>query len=59
MDNDLVFLSGMAWDTPGKNTGVGFHSLLQGTFPTQGLKTGPPALQADSLPSEPQRSPIF
>ena len=25
-----------AWDSPGKNTGVGYHSLLQGIFPTQG-----------------------
>ena len=25
------------WDSPGKNTGVGCHSLLQGIFPTQGL----------------------
>ena len=25
------------WDSPGKNTGVGGHSLLQGIFPTQGL----------------------
>ena len=24
------------WDFPGKNTGVGCHSLLQGIFPTQG-----------------------
>ena len=24
------------WDFPGKNTGVGSHSLLQGIFPTQG-----------------------
>ena len=31
---------------------VGQHSLLQ-IFPTQGLKPGPPALQADSSPSEP------
>ena len=23
------------WDSPGKNTGVGCHSLLQGIFPTQ------------------------
>ena len=23
------------WDSPGKNTGVGGHSLLQGIFPTQ------------------------
>ena len=25
------------WDFPGKNTGVGWHALLQGVFPTQGL----------------------
>ena len=25
-----------AWDSPGKNTGVGYHSILQGIFPTQG-----------------------
>ena len=25
------------WGTPGKNTGVGFHFLLQGIFLTQGL----------------------
>ena len=24
------------WDSPGKNTGVGGHTLLQGIFPTQG-----------------------
>ena len=24
-------------DSPGKNTGVGCHDLLQGIFPTQGL----------------------
>ena len=24
------------WNSPGKNSGVGCHSLLQGTFPTQG-----------------------
>ena len=25
------------WDSPGKNTRVSSHSLLQGIFPTQGL----------------------
>ena len=25
------------WNSPGKNTGVGCHSLLQGIFPGQGL----------------------
>ena len=28
------------WNSPGKNTGVGSHALLQGIFPTQGLKLG-------------------
>ena len=29
-------------DSPGKNTGVGCHSLLQGLFPTQGSNLGLP-----------------
>ena len=28
------------WNSPGKNTGVGCHSILQGIFPTQGLISG-------------------
>ena len=24
------------WDSPGRNTGVGCHAILQGIFPTQG-----------------------
>ena len=28
------------WYFPGKNTGMGCHSLLQGIFPTQGLNPG-------------------
>ena len=27
------------WNSPGKNTGVGYH-ILQGIFPTQGLNLG-------------------
>ena len=46
------------WNSPGQNTGVGSLSLLQGIFPTQGSNPGieprSPALQADSLPAEPQ-----
>ena len=30
------------WNSPGKNTGVGSQSLLQGIFPTQGLNPGLP-----------------
>ena len=38
-------------NSPGKNTGVGCHALLQGIFPTQ------EQIQADSLPSEPPGKP--
>ena len=44
-------------DSPGKNTGVGCHFLLQGIFLTQGLNPGSPPLQVDSLPSEPPGKP--
>ena len=30
------------WNSPGKNTGVGCHSLLHGIFPTQGSNPGLP-----------------
>ena len=34
------------WNSPGKNTGVGCHFLLQGIFPTQGLNSSlPPCRQ--------------
>ena len=29
-----------SWNSPGKNTGVGLHSLPQGIFPTQGSNSG-------------------
>ena len=29
----------LLWDSPGKNTAVGSHAVLQGIFPTQGLKS--------------------
>ena len=32
----------MGMDSPGKNTGVGCHALLQGIFPTQGWNPGLP-----------------
>ena len=37
------------WNSPGQNTGVGSHSLLQGHLPNPGIGAGSPALQADSL----------
>ena len=30
------------WNSPGENTGVGCHALLQGIFPTQGWNSGLP-----------------
>ena len=45
------------WDFPGKNTGTGCQSLLQGIFLPQGIEPGSPALQADSLLSEPPGKP--
>ena len=45
------------WDSPGQNTGVGSLSRLQGIFPTPGIEPRSPALQADSLPAEPQGKP--
>ena len=50
-------------DSPGKNSGVGCHPLLQGIFQTQalnpGLEPGSPTLQADSLPSEAAREALI
>ena len=40
-------------DSPGKNPEVGCHAHLEGTLPNPGIKPRSPALQADSLPSEP------
>ena len=36
-------------DSPGKNTKVGCHALLQEIFPTQGLEPRSPTLQVGSL----------
>ena len=47
-------------DSPGKNTGVGCHPLLQGIFPTQGLNPRLLSLlhqQAVSLPLAPPGKP--
>ena len=40
------------WDFPGKNTGMGSHSLLQGIFLTQGLNLGLLLCRQILLPSE-------
>ena len=43
------------WDSLGKNTGVGCHSLLSRGSSSPGIEPGSPALQADTLTSEPPR----
>ena len=46
-------------NSPGKNTEVGNHSLLQGVFPTQGSNLYPLHWQADSLPLSHQESSLI
>ena len=45
-------------DSPGKNTGEGCHACPpQGDLPNPGTEPRSPALQVDSLPSEPPGKP--
>ena len=47
------------WNSPGKNTGVGCHSLLQRIFPTKGSNLHASCLHwyMDSLPLMPPEKP--
>ena len=45
------------WNSPGQNTGVGCLSVLQGDLSNPGIELRSLALQADSLPAEPQGKP--
>ena len=59
MDHSLPDLC--PWDSPGKNTGVDCHALLQGIFPTQGSNLRFLRLlhwQAGSLPLAPSGMPM-
>ena len=47
------------WDSPGKSTGVGLPFPSPGDLPDPGIKPRSPALQADSLPTEPLRANYF
>ena len=51
-------LPGSSRDSPGKNTGVGCHFLLQGIFPIQGLNPCLLHWQADFSPLSHQGSPL-
>ena len=47
----------LSMDSPGKNTGVGYHFLLQGICPTQGLN--PDLLHyRQTLPTKPPGSAV-
>ena len=48
----------LSMDSPGKNTGVGCHFLLQGTFPNQGLNPSLLHGQVGSLPLAPPGKPM-
>ena len=55
-----VFLemSSLAFIFPGQNTGVGSPCLLQGSLRNPGITPRSPALQVDSLPTEPPGKPL-
>ena len=60
MDHSLLLGLLCPWDSPGKNTGVGCHALLQGIFLTQGSNLHILCLlrwQAGSLPLAPPGKP--
>ena len=40
--NPIACQAPLPWDSPGKNTGMGCHFLLQGIFPIQGSNSGLP-----------------
>ena len=47
----------LSWNSPGKNTGVDCHSHSLGDIPKPEIEPGSPALQVNSLPSEPPGKP--
>ena len=49
----------LSMHSPGKNTGVGFHFLLQGIFPTQGSDLGLPHCRQILYHLSHQGSPIL
>ena len=54
----LAYQARCPWDSPGQNTAVGCHALLQRIFPTQESEPRSPTLQVDSLPSESPGKPM-
>ena len=46
-----------SWNSPGQNSRVGCHALVQGILQTQRSNPRSPASQADSFPAEPPGKP--
>ena len=59
--HDSLQLHGLysPWNSRGQNAGVGSPFPSPGDLPNPGIKLRSPALQADSLPAEPQRKPRY
>ena len=47
------------WDSPGKNSGVGCHALIQGIFPTQGSNPVLPHCKQILHQLSHQRTPLY
>ena len=45
------------WDSPGKNTGVGYHFLFQGNLPDPGIEPASPILAGGFFTTEPPGNP--
>ena len=45
------------WDSPGKNSGVGCHFLLQGDLPDPGIEPASPAMAGGFFVAEPSGKP--
>ena len=54
---DCTHQANQAWDSLGKNTGVGCHAFLQGNLPDPGVEPPFPALAGRFFTTEPPAKP--
>ena len=55
----VAYQTPLSMDSPGKNTGVSLPFPSPGDLPDPGIEPGSPALQADSLLTEPPGKPFL
>ena len=55
---DYIHQASLSMDFSSKNTGVGYHFLLQGVFPSQGLNLLSSALAGIFITTEPGSFPL-